>query len=84
MSQTANIARAFLHGLTGAGLFRRLTYPGAPEEFIDSRAVSELEESGEFLGWIRDVNPDLAVCYTHDRRSRQVDLKERAHHSASY
>jgi hypothetical protein len=26
--QTTIIVRAFLHGLTGAGLFRRLNYPG--------------------------------------------------------
>ena len=49
MNQTrANIVRAFLQGLTGAGLFRRLDYPGAPTEFVDSRSVSDVIASGEF------------------------------------
>jgi hypothetical protein len=38
-------ALAFLHGLTGAGLFHRLDYPGAPTEFIDSRSYEEFAES---------------------------------------
>ena len=45
--QTANIVRAFLQGMTGAGLFRRLDYPGAPTEFVDSRSVEEICASGE-------------------------------------
>ena len=49
MNQTrANIVRAFLQGLTGGGLFRRLDYPGAPTEFVDSRSVSDVIASGEF------------------------------------
>ena len=32
--QTTNVIRALPHGLTGAGLSRRLNYPGAPVEFI--------------------------------------------------
>jgi hypothetical protein len=46
--QRAHIFQAFLHGFTGAGLFRRLDYPGAPAEFIDSRSVQELVAAGEF------------------------------------
>ena len=46
--QTVNIVRALLHGLTGAGLFRRLNYPGAPTEFVDSRPIDEIIASGEF------------------------------------
>jgi hypothetical protein len=46
--QARNIMRAFLHGLTGAGLFRRLDYPGAPTEFVDSRSLEEIRASGEF------------------------------------
>jgi hypothetical protein len=45
--QTANIVRAFLQGFTGAGLFRRLDYPGAPVEFVDSRSLDEIRASGE-------------------------------------
>jgi len=33
--------RAFLQGFTGAGLFRKLEYPGAPSEFVDSRSSKE-------------------------------------------
>ena len=45
--QTANIVRAFLQGFTGAGLFRRLDYPGAPAEFVDCRSLDEIRASGE-------------------------------------
>jgi len=34
--QSNNIIRALLQGFTGAGLFRRLIYPGAPTEFVSS------------------------------------------------
>jgi hypothetical protein len=37
-----------LHGFDGAGLFRRLDYPGAPTEFVDSSSVEEIIASGEF------------------------------------
>lgn len=40
--QTRDLIRAFLHGLTGAGLFRRLNYPGAPTEVVDSRPPEEI------------------------------------------
>ena len=40
--------RAFLQGFTGARLFRRLNYPGAPTEFVDSRSIDEIIASGEF------------------------------------
>jgi hypothetical protein len=46
--QTRNFVRAFLQGLTGAGLFGRLSYPGAPREFVDSRSLDEIHASGEF------------------------------------
>jgi len=45
--QTRNLIRAFLQGFTGAGLFRRLDYPGAPTHFVDPRSVDEILESGE-------------------------------------
>jgi len=45
--------RAFLHGLTGAGLFHRLDYPGAPTEFVDSRSLDEIMASGEFDHYCR-------------------------------
>jgi hypothetical protein len=45
---SANLVRAFLYGVTGAGLFRRLDYPGAPKEFVDSRPLNEIHACGEF------------------------------------
>jgi hypothetical protein len=51
--QRANLVRAFLHGLTGAGLFRRLDYPGVPTEFVDSRSLDEILASGEFEDYCR-------------------------------
>jgi hypothetical protein len=47
-SQRANVVRAFLHGMTGAGLFRRPDYPGAPAEFVDTRSLDEIRANGEF------------------------------------
>jgi hypothetical protein len=44
---TANILESFLHGFTGAGLFRKLNYPGAPTEFVDSRSLAEIRATGE-------------------------------------
>jgi hypothetical protein len=46
--QTVNFIRAILQGMTGAGLFRKLHYPGEPEEFVDSRSLEEIRASGEF------------------------------------
>jgi hypothetical protein len=49
MSRLGNIVLdAFLDGFTGAGLFGRLRWPGAPTEVIDSRGVEALYETGEF------------------------------------
>jgi hypothetical protein len=46
--QSRNILLAFLQGLTGAGLFRRLDYPGAPNEFVDSRSLEQIKASEEW------------------------------------
>jgi len=45
--QPTNMFRAFLQGFTGAGLFRKLSYPGAPTEMIDSRSMEEIRATGE-------------------------------------
>ena len=37
------IWEAFLDGVTGAGLFGKLDWPGAPTEFIDSRTKNEFD-----------------------------------------
>lgn len=50
----ANLIRALLHGLTGAGLFHRLDYPGAPTHFVDPRSIEEIRSSGE-------IEPTLSV-----------------------
>jgi hypothetical protein len=36
-----------MDGLSGAGLFRRLTYPGAPRYAVDPRPIEEILASGE-------------------------------------
>lgn len=54
--QTRNIVKALLHGLTGAGLFRRLDYPGSPKEFVDSRSLKEILASGEFEGACDEID----------------------------
>lgn len=46
-STTTNVVRALLQGFTGAGLFRRLSYPGAPACFVDPRSLAELIAAGE-------------------------------------
>lgn len=46
--KSRNILVAFLQGLTGAGLFRRLDYPGAPNEFVDSQSLEQIKASEEW------------------------------------
>jgi hypothetical protein len=41
MGQTGNVLKALLQGFTGAGLFRRLDYPGAPTKFFDDHPLEE-------------------------------------------
>ena len=52
---------AFLDGVTGAGLFGRLSWPGSPTEFIDSRTLAEFTNSRESqLPLPRGLKPSLA------------------------
>jgi hypothetical protein len=39
-------------------------------EFVDSRSIEELKNSGEFLEWIRAVDPALAARYKVDVDTR--------------
>jgi hypothetical protein len=39
--------QAFLDGATGAGLFGKRSWPGAPTEFIDSRSPTEFDAAHE-------------------------------------
>ena len=65
--QTVNIVRALLHGFTGAGLFRRLNYPGAPTEFVDSRSIDEIIASGEFDETCRNLMPTITEAEAKDQ-----------------
>jgi hypothetical protein len=40
--QTINFIKAMLDGMTGAGLFRRVSYPGAPQYAVDPRSCREI------------------------------------------
>ena len=40
--RTINVIQALLDGLTGAGLFQRLRYPGAPRFAVDPRSASDI------------------------------------------
>lgn len=45
--RTRNLIRAFLHGFTGAGLFRRLDYPGAPKNDADPGRVDAVRSEAQ-------------------------------------
>ncbi len=47
---------AFLDNLSGAALFGKLRWPGAPSEMIDSRTVEEYLASGEFEEYLECIN----------------------------
>lgn len=52
MSNRAAFARGFLHGITGAGLFHRITYSHVPmKPFLDPRAVEQVP-IGEFASYL--------------------------------
>ncbi len=60
--QTRSLVRAFLQGFTGAGLFRRLNYPGTPRYAIDLRSIEDIKASGEFnetVGLLLENRPSL-------------------------
>jgi hypothetical protein len=46
--QTRNVLRAFLQGMTRAGLFRRPDYPAAPKDLVDSPSIELILGTGEF------------------------------------
>jgi hypothetical protein len=70
---------AFLDGVTGAGLFGKLRWPGAPTELIDSRTVDEFLASGDFersmkgFGYHRVDEPPAEV----PRPVRQIRIRGR-------
>lgn len=53
-ARLANSLDAFFDGFTGAGLFGMLRRPGAPTEFVDSRSLQEIRESGELAEYSLD------------------------------
>ena len=76
-AQTNNILRSFLQGVTGAGLFRRLDYPGAPKEFVDSRSLSQIQAGGEFDKACRDYQKAVL-----DKQRDEVSQRARAEKAA--
>lgn len=46
--ETRLFIRGILHGMTGAGLFHRVSYRDPDQEFIDSRPLQEVIDSGDF------------------------------------
>jgi hypothetical protein len=52
--QTVNFVSAILDGLTGAGLFRRLSYPGAPRYAVDPRPLYQIESYTPGLQNLKD------------------------------
>ena len=83
MRQSAAIARGLLHGFTGAGLFRRLTYPGAPKEFFDSRPPIEQGLAYTPLNCVRDGERRAAITRIVEQEIRQEsDANEDDNHIA--
>jgi hypothetical protein len=68
-NETKSLVRAFLHGMTGAGLFRKLDYPGAPKEFVDSRPVRDVPIA-EFEETCRRFQMDVIQKQRDDVRRR--------------
>ena len=79
MNGKSNVALAFLHGLTGAGLFRRLDYPGAPTEFIDSRSYEEFAQSNDCVS----VSNLSQTVVTESRSAQQREDGERTKRSST-
>jgi hypothetical protein len=72
--QTTNVVRAFLQGLTGAGLFRRVSYPGAPVAFVDPNSADEIRIRGGLQREIAFSRRDGIPKQGHDaRKSAEED-----------
>jgi hypothetical protein len=69
--QATNSVRALLQGFTGAGLFRRLTYPGAPSAFIDPHSADELRIHKELDNYFLHLYDGEAVSERNDAKSRR-------------
>jgi hypothetical protein len=79
--QTNNIIRALLQGLTGAGLFRRLSYPGAPRYAVDPRPISQIAISTPGLQNLKYRAQDKrAEEYRYPRELREREHIEKATH----
>ncbi len=55
-SQATNFFRAMLQGITGAGLFRTLRYPGETDEFIGTETTEEVVSSPVYQHMARVVS----------------------------
>lgn len=71
-----NIARAFLYGFTGIGLFRRLGPIGVPMEFVDTRPAEEALASGDYHVASMKDNPSVWLNEIVRATSRKIERKE--------
>ena len=60
---------AFLDGVTGAGLFARLRWPGAPTELIDSRSPTQFDAASRAAALAN--RHGVQSTKTYARRSEQ-------------
>lgn len=67
-SEATNFIRAILQGMTGAGLFRRLHYPGEPEEFIGTETADEVRSNPAYQHLAQ------AVSAAHERALNESQL----------
>ena len=66
--QMTYFVRAVMQGMTGAGLFRRLRYPGQPEVFMGTVTADEARSSALYQ------KMDQAVTKIHERESADAEL----------
>ncbi len=83
--QTVNFIRAILDGMTGAGLFRRLSYPGAPRYAVDPRPIYQIVAHTPGLQNLKDrVRSEWARALQHQYELQKRENVEKAtHHSHS-
>ena len=68
--------QAFMDGVTGAGLFGKRSWPGAPTEMIDSRTRAEFNArlaARKFLH--RNAATQYSVRRSSEDLTRVVDIK---------
>lgn len=82
--KTANFIRAILQGMTGAGLLRRLRFPGQADVFMGSETAEDVR-SGEFYQSLLAMKrkhaseTELAAYYA---RLYRTEPHDHIHHGA--